>query len=352
MLHGIETRRRFLELKSEGFSDKEISDLIGISKTTCHRWFNMNEYDVLNPKRTPQVYRKKSKCNVAIKEKGRSLKIFFGSIFFENLLRENYSFNMIREKIIRDMDYRDDGVVEYTVNSKQSFRKALYAIGYRVNTDAYNKMPQSWKLQYKFPANTSVSKICSAKSRAGQRKTVEKRKKNESYKNVIFEKKNSPFCAEFYEARGLEDCRADIMLKGTKASGKSSGNKLEKKVEKIIREIVGPKCLVPQFRLVNSKKEDKRSNFLFDFYVETEKGEFLIEVNGDYFHGNPLFYEKNDILNFPGGVKRKIRDIWAADRRKQSVAIASGYSVIVVWENDVNFREEKVKEDLCMILLK
>jgi len=352
MLHGIETRRRFLELKSEGFSHKEISDLMGVSKTTCRRWFGMNEYDVLNPKRTVQVYRKKSKCNVTVEEKGEALKTFFGEDFFESLFKKNYSFNMIREKIIRDMKYRDDGVVEYTVLSKQSFRKSLYAVGYRVNTSEYNKMPQSWKLQYKFPKNAPVAEICSAKSRSGQRKTVKKREENGSYKDIVFEKKNSPFCAEFYEARGLDDNRADIMLKGTKASGKSSGNKLEKKVENIIKEIVKLGHLSTQFKLVNSKNEDKRSNFLFDFYVETEKGEFLIEVNGDYYHGNPLFYNRDDILNFPGGKKLKIKDIWAADKRKQSVAIASGYSVVVIWENDVNFREEKVKEDLCMILLK
>lgn len=355
MVHSIEKRKEFVRLKKLKLSFKEISEIIDVSESTCRRWYDQDEQRVLNPKKTKRKKTTKSNCNVPLSKKGEELIKCFGKQFFTNSINKNYSFEMIREKIIRDLDFKKNHLVESVVLSKDSFRRSLIAVGFKVNTKEYNKMPQSWKLQYKFDKSVDVRNLCSTKSRAGQKKTVAVRKKNGSYKNQTFRREDSPFCAEFYSSRDLEDRRAEIILKGTRASSKSSGNKLEKKVEALLRSILKDakgKEIKTQYCLLNTKDEDRRNNFLYDFYIKTDKGEFLVEVNGDYYHANPLFYNKTQKISFPGGRTVTVGDLWASDKRKQSFAVGAGYSVIVVWEHDVKYREEQVREDLCTILLK
>ena len=60
----------------------------------------------------------------------------------------------------------------------------------------------------------------------------------------------------------------------------------------------------------------------------------LIEINGDYWHGNPNLYSSGDIISYPGG-KRLVDEIWAKDARKKELAELYGYRIITIWENAI-----------------
>lgn len=60
----------------------------------------------------------------------------------------------------------------------------------------------------------------------------------------------------------------------------------------------------------------------------------LIEINGDYWHANPLLYKSGDIISYPGG-KRLVDEIWAKDAHKRELAELYGYKIITIWENAI-----------------
>jgi len=71
--------------------------------------------------------------------------------------------------------------------------------------------------------------------------------------------------------------------------------------------------------------------------------DLIIEVQGDYWHANPLIYEKHDKIQNKN-VKRDIR--------KYKFLVSSGYRVIYLWEYDLKNNINSCKEFISNILLK
>lgn len=70
----------------------------------------------------------------------------------------------------------------------------------------------------------------------------------------------------------------------------------------------------------------------YDFYLNDK---ILIEVQGDFWHANPIKYKNSDILNHPGG-KVSALDIWEKDKNKKENAKKYGYQLIYIWEHAMN----------------
>ena len=69
--------------------------------------------------------------------------------------------------------------------------------------------------------------------------------------------------------------------------------------------------------------------FIYDFAFNDK----LIEINGDYWHCNPEFYDES----FYNVSKRKTaKELWEIDARKKEIAEQNGYKLLVIWENDYN----------------
>jgi G:T-mismatch repair DNA endonuclease (very short patch repair protein) len=66
------------------------------------------------------------------------------------------------------------------------------------------------------------------------------------------------------------------------------------------------------------------------------KQKLIIEVNGDFWHANPLIYKENDILNHP--INSVIaKDLWKKDADKRINAEQYGYKVLYIWEHDIRY---------------
>lgn len=71
----------------------------------------------------------------------------------------------------------------------------------------------------------------------------------------------------------------------------------------------------------------------YDFFLNNTK--ILIEVQGDFWHGNPEIYKENDILKHPmKGILAK--EQWKKDDDKRINAEKYGYKVIYIWEAEMN----------------
>jgi very-short-patch-repair endonuclease len=65
-----------------------------------------------------------------------------------------------------------------------------------------------------------------------------------------------------------------------------------------------------------------------------EETKTVIEINGDYVHANPKFYDENDIITLQG-TKYTAKEKWEIDARKHQYLKNKGYKVTVIWESDV-----------------
>ena len=82
----------------------------------------------------------------------------------------------------------------------------------------------------------------------------------------------------------------------------------------------------PQFILMNK---------IFDYYLPDTKT--LVEIQGDYWHGNPEVYD-----SFSGYQKHiKQRDIM-----KKNIALGMGYKFVEYWEKDLNENKNSIIENL------
>lgn len=118
----------------------------------------------------------------------------------------------------------------------------------------------------------------------------------------------------------------------------------------------GVKRIIPQIQAYWKPKTEElfksyltRNNisFIHSFFIKERQYDFLlptfnliVEINGDFFHANPLFYKADDVLPIPGG-SLSAKEIWKRDKQKKEIAIASGYKILYIWETDLKNKKEK-----------
>jgi G:T-mismatch repair DNA endonuclease (very short patch repair protein) len=80
----------------------------------------------------------------------------------------------------------------------------------------------------------------------------------------------------------------------------------------------------------------------FDIIFKNRK---VLEIQGDFWHGNPLYYKENDLLL--GDLKAG--DVWKKDKKKKLKLENNGYLIVYLWESEIN---NMSKEDLYNCLKK
>lgn len=68
---------------------------------------------------------------------------------------------------------------------------------------------------------------------------------------------------------------------------------------------------------------------IFDFLIE---GILTLEMQGNYYHANPIRYKPGDLIVVSKKVKTA-KDIWDYDEDKKQLAISKGYHYLAIWED-------------------
>jgi len=103
---------------------------------------------------------------------------------------------------------------------------------------------------------------------------------------------------------------------------RSFTSKLEDRVHNAIKSID-----------VSIKRQCWIDRLSYDFKIGHN---IILEINGDYWHANPILYEHNDIIPFPNSGLRVAEDIWEKDKLKKEKAESYGYKVFYLWESELN----------------
>jgi very-short-patch-repair endonuclease len=83
------------------------------------------------------------------------------------------------------------------------------------------------------------------------------------------------------------------------------------------------------------------SSFIYDFYVP--EFNLIIEVDGDYYHGNPAKYARHEL----NAMQKKNR---RRDRTKTKLATQSNYDLLRFWETDINASPDIVRDTIHKFL--
>lgn len=76
---------------------------------------------------------------------------------------------------------------------------------------------------------------------------------------------------------------------------------------------------------------------------------FIIEVQGDMWHANPLMYKADDIIMG----KLLAKDLWDKDAKKKKIAISNGFVFVEIWENEIrSCKTDEALTELLQTLLK
>lgn len=85
-----------------------------------------------------------------------------------------------------------------------------------------------------------------------------------------------------------------------------------------------------------------RYNFDFIF-----KNRIVLEIQGDFWHANPLYYKEDDIL-LKGWM---VKDVWKKDNIKRKKLIDNNWKIYYLWETDINkMSYDDIKKYLINIL--
>ena len=125
----------------------------------------------------------------------------------------------------------------------------------------------------------------------------------------------------------------------TTSRGKNSYSQIHREIVKICQELNIEISI--EFKLKHKKKY-----FAYDIIItDTNK---LIEVNGDYWHGNPKLYKKSDLIMKNSSAEISVGEKWKKDKIKLNHAKTNGYEVLVIWEKDLKDNIEDIKNQILI----
>lgn len=152
-------------------------------------------------------------------------------------------------------------------------------------------------------------------------------------KRVTNPKKISKKRLEFSKSKWL-----DIHKKTRKTIQQKYGDSCENVWNKYVSEIENKVENVLSQNSIDYQPQIFISGRSYDFRITNTN--YVIEVNGDYWHGNPKYYNENETIHYAGKGMIPVKELWESDMKKINLAEKYGYKVIVLWESDILFHEK------------
>jgi G:T-mismatch repair DNA endonuclease (very short patch repair protein) len=117
-------------------------------------------------------------------------------------------------------------------------------------------------------------------------------------------------------------------------------SKIHIKVEKLLTDIG------ISFISENNNNLFKKNGYSPRPDILIEDLNLVIEIYGNYWHGNPLYYKENDIISRWKG-KLTVKEIWKIDEFRINQIKSFNWKVLILWESDIiNLTKEKLWKKL------
>jgi G:T-mismatch repair DNA endonuclease (very short patch repair protein) len=223
------------------------------------------------------------------------------------------------------------------------FIKDKYGLSYKTTQNLLNSLG----------CDTSIKRGCNLEETKRKREeTLLERfgEKNASKSSLVKKKKAETFFSNYgvdniFKAKSFKEHLNKFMLsKYNRLRNNGWHNASDDEKERLWRTLNRNFVSKIEKRIVSILVE-MGIQFTHTFFVggksfDIKCGNFLIEVNGDFWHANPKTFKPNDLLNFPGK-KMLASDIWKRDLEKKKIANDAGFEVVYLWETDIRSLSDK-----------
>lgn len=127
--------------------------------------------------------------------------------------------------------------------------------------------------------------------------------------------------------------------------GKGRRNSLFRRYSKISKELFDSVSSKIDDNLLYAENEkwvrcDKNKGYYIDLILENSNR--IIEFNGDFYHANPLIYEKNSIIRMSKTKTPTAKEIWDNDAVKLNNLKKLGYDILIIWESEYLSNKEDI----------
>lgn len=216
----------------------------------------------------------------------------------------------------------EEGIKKYNLKSHR-FLKSSSLIGY-IEKYGLEEGKKNWKKYCENRKTLTIEKFKNLYGEDGTEK-LDKIKKGISFSNTL-----NGFIKRYGKENGEKKYKSYI-TKLQKVSFKRSYSYISQKLFDLL-DIDDSKYYTNGEELCISYENGV---YFYDFVYKNK----IIEFNGDFWHANPEFYDKNDMIcDIP------VSNIWEKDLHKKLIAQNNGYDILVIWENEFINNKEKIIE--------
>lgn len=123
--------------------------------------------------------------------------------------------------------------------------------------------------------------------------------------------------------KDLCDLKTKILMDNFNVNNSGRSSKIEGRFLDEVEEHLG-NPIDRQFRIIDSSR---------NIFVDGLYNNIVIEIFGDYWHGNPTIYSESDTITKKGYI---CKDIWDMDKKRFDIIESKGFNIIVVWESSIS----------------
>lgn len=237
------------------------------------------------------------------------------------------------------------------MNLEELYDKNGSVLGFMEKYPYWNNHNQYYKLFKEFGVNVSLSHAANNDIVIKKREKTHINKYGAKHNFCKNSKSRKKWEKRLLKEEGITNVfqREDVKKKSLKTILKKYGTELWihaitirgagviSKINKKIFEVLENNNI--KFYIEHKINRDDKSYYSYDILLDNKK---IIEINGDYWHGNPQKYKSSDILLKGSSKEMLVKEKWEYDKNKIEFAQNNGYEVLVVWESEIKEDIEKV----------
>jgi len=244
-----------------------------------------------------------------------NVKMYFGS---NGLVKRKYLCFSCVKKGVKNSFYGKKHTMEFK-NRLSKERKGVWYVG--------NKNPMYGKSYFDWVSEDKKKEICSkiSNSLTGEKNGFYGKHHSQKTKDIL-RNKTSDYMRK----------HPDHMANMTRKSLDKQSKGFRSSIEKIVKQELDHRNVKHKYSKILHRK------YQFDYLINDD---IILEVNGDYWHGNPVLY---------GDGKRPLNNTQRfkifRDKEKKEFAEQHGYKVFYIWESEIKNNDFVVLDKIVEVI--
>lgn len=231
--------------------------------------------------------------------------------------------------------------------------------------DSYKTMLMPWQKEYWIKQGITDLDVIEQKIK-GIRAKLSINNFSEKEKNIILQKRKNTYYSKSKDERNkinvtrgktkeqlIQKFGEERVKSLSQERGKGRRNNLYRRYSKLSQNFFNNlQTLINKKLYFGTEEKWIRYNKNKGFYVDLLCENKIIEFNGNFYHANPKYYNKNAIITISTNNKKFAKDIWKHDEFKINTLKNLGFKILIIWEDELSKDMLEKTMNKCIKFLK